>query len=299
MRHRFSLPPLRAVAAAGLAAAILLTGCSQQPSAPASSSSQNASDAQGGSELILASTTSTQDSGLFSVLIPAFEKDNPQYKVKVVAVGSGQAIELGKKKDADVLLVHSKKQELAFVEGGFGGPRQDVMYNDFVIVGPKADSAKVASDTSAADAFKKIAAAGQAGKTVFVARGDGSGTSTKEISIWTSASVEPTKTTPSSWYLSTGQGMGPVLRVASEKQGYTLADRATWLAVSPTLDLKLLVEGDKALFNQYGVIPVAGAKNPEGAKAFAAWITGPQGQEVIRTFGVEKYGQPLFIPNAK
>jgi tungstate transport system substrate-binding protein len=248
--------------------------------------------------MILASTTSTQDSGLFPVLIPAFEKDNPQFKVKVVAVGSGQAITLGEKKDADCLLVHSPAAERKFVAEGFGGPRTDVMYNDFVIVGPKADPAKIASDTSAVDAFKRIAAAGRAGKTVFVARGDGSGTSTKEMSIWASGSIEPTGTTPSSWYLSTGQGMGAVLNLTSEKQGYTLSDRATWLAQKDTLQLVLLTEGDKKLFNQYGVIPVAGAKNPEGAKAFAAWITGPKGQEVIRTFGVEKYGQPLFIPNA-
>lgn len=295
MRHRFRLPPLRAVGVAVLAAAVLLTACSQ-PSAPSSGSTT--STAPSSSELVLASTTSTQDSGLFSVLIPAFEKANPQYKVKVVAVGSGQAMELGKKKDADVLLVHSKKQEESFVASGYGGPRSDVMYNDYVIVGPKSDPAKIASDTSAADAFTKIAEAGKAGKAVFVARGDGSGTSTKEMSIWATAGVEPTKTAPNSWYQSTGQGMGPTLNIASEKQGYTLADRATWLAQKGNLNLVLLVEGDKTLFNQYGVIPVADAKNTPGAMAFAAWITSPVGQDVIGTYGVDKYGQQLFIPNA-
>jgi tungstate transport system substrate-binding protein len=232
-----------------------------------------------------------------STLIAAFEKDNPQYSVKAIAVGSGQALELARNKDVDVLLVHSKKQEESFVASGYGGPRSDVMFNDFVIVGPTADPAEIASGTSGVEAFTRIAAAGHAGKTVFVARGDGSGTSTKELSIWTSAGIEPT-TTPNLWYLSTGQGQGPTLRIASEKQGYMLVDRGTWLALKANLQLELLVQGDKALLNQYGVIPVAGAKNPAGANAFAAWTTGPKGQEVIRTFGVDKYVQPLFIPDA-
>ncbi|HEY3316813.1 MAG TPA: extracellular solute-binding protein [Coriobacteriia bacterium] len=295
MRHRFTLPPLKAAAAAAIAAALLLSGCAANPApAPAPAPAEKPKP----SEIVLASTTSTQDSGLFSVLIPAFEKDNPDFKVKVVAVGSGEALKLGEKKDADVLLVHSKKAELAFVEKGFGGPRKDVMYNDFVIVGPASDPGKIKGTDKASAAFKKIAAAGKAGKAVFVARGDASGTSTKEMSIWTSAGVEPTKTA-GSWYLSTGQGMGEVLKLTSEKQGYTLSDRATWLTMKDSLQLTLLVEGDKALFNQYGVIPVAGAKNAAGAQAFADWITGPKGQEVIKSFGVEKYGQALFIPNAK
>jgi tungstate transport system substrate-binding protein len=243
------------------------------------------------SDVVLASTTSTQDSGLFDVLIPAFEKDNPQYKVKVIAVGSGEAIKLGETKDADVLLVHSPAAEVAFVKAGFGAERKDVMYNDFLIVGPASDPAKIKGTPLTADALKAIAAA----KATFITRADKSGTATKEATLWKAAGVTPS----GDWYQATGQGMGESLKVASEKKAYILTDRATYLNLKAGLDLVPLVEGDKALNNQYGVIVVTGAKNEAGGQAFFDWILSPAGQEVIKTYGVEKYGQPLFIPNAK
>lgn len=243
-------------------------------------------------DLVLASTTSTQDSGLFDVLIPAFEKAYPQYRVKVIAVGSGEAIKLGEKKDADVLLVHSPAAEKTFVEAGFGTNKKSVMYNDFIIVGPTSDPAKIKGAKLGADAFKKIAAAG----SFFVSRGDDSGTHNKEKSVWASATVDPKG---QSWYLSVGQGMGETLKVAMEKKGYTLVDRATWLTSAAGLpDLTLLVEGDKKLFNPYSVIEIVGAKNPEGAKAFSDWITGAEGQKVVGEYGVAKFGQKIFVPSA-
>src|SRR5574340_548306 len=241
--------------------------------------------------LVLASTTSTQDSGLFDVLLPAFEKAYPEYKVEVIAVGTGEALKLGENKDADVLLVHAKAKEEQFVKDGFGTERHDVMYNDFIIVGPTADPAGIKGMTVAADAFKKIQTSG----ATFVSRGDDSGTYTKEISVWKAAGE--TTPTAAAWYQLAGKGMGDVLKMASEEGAYTLADRATYLSLKSTLKLDILVEGDKALFNQYGVIPVTGATNPEGAQAFMDWILSPDGQKVINTYGVEKYGQALFIGN--
>lgn len=254
------------------------------PSAPAKATATT--------DLVLASTTSTQDSGLFDVLIPAFEKAYPLYKVKVIAVGSGEAMKLGEKKDADVLLVHSPAAEKSFVASGFGEARLPVMYNDFVLVGPAADPAKVKDDKKASEAFKEIAAA----KAIFVSRGDDSGTYKKELSIWASATVDPKG---QAWYLSTGQGMGETLKIANEKKGYTLVDRATWLTNAKNdPDLTVLVEGDKKLFNPYSVIIVVGAKNPAGAKAFQDWIVGAEGQKVIGEFGKEKFGQQIFVPDA-
>jgi tungstate transport system substrate-binding protein len=242
-------------------------------------------------KLVLASTTSTQDSGLFDVLISAFEEAYPEYKVEVIAVGSGEAIALGEKKDADVLLVHSPAAEEKFIADGFGTERKDVMYNDFIIVGPAADPAGIKGMASAAEAFKKLSET----QNVFISRGDDSGTHSKEKTIWKAAGIEPA----GDWYKSAGQGMGDVLKIAAETPGYTLADRATYLNLKDTLQLEILVEGEKALFNQYGVIPVVGANNPDGAQAFADWIVSAEGQGVIETYGVEKYGQALFIPNAK
>lgn len=288
MQHRSSSRALRAATAAALAAVLVfaVAACS----APAQTTSTPAAPKT--VEFVLASTTSTQDSGLFSVLIPAFEKDNPGYKVKVVAVGSGEAIKLGEKKDADVLLVHSPAAEKSFVASGYADARYDVMYNDFVIVGPKTDPAKISGDTSAVDAFTKIANA----KALFASRGDASGTFTKETSIWTSATITP-KGQP--WYLSTGQGMGETLTLSSEKQAYTLADRATWLSMASKLDLTILVQGDKKLLNQYGVIVVKGAKNEAAGKVFEDWILSAKGQSVAGAFGKDKYGEALFVPNAK
>jgi tungstate transport system substrate-binding protein len=290
MTGRRSAPALRRAASIALVGVLALSfaGCAKkaEPVKPA----EPATPAVQQTKLVLASTTSTQDSGLFDVLIPAFEKAHPEYKVEVIAVGTGEALKLGENKDADVLLVHAKAKEEKFVADGFGTERHDVMYNDFVIVGPAADRAGIKGMTSAADAFKKIAAAGAA----FVSRGDDSGTHTKEMSIWKAAS----ETTPTaSWYMSAGKGMGDVLKIAHETPGYTLADRATYLSLKDTLELEVLVEGDKALFNQYGVIPVSDATNPAGAQAFMEWILGTEGQKVINEYGVAKFGQPLFIGN--
>ena len=251
------------------------------------------------SDVVVASTTSTQDSGLFDVLIPAFEEAYPQYKTKVIAVGSGEAIKLGETKDADVLLVHSPAAEKKFLAAGFATERNDVMYNDFVIVGPPADPAGVKGSTSAADAMKKIAEAGKAGKATFVGRGDASGTDAKEKTLWTAANVATPTPAANPWYISTGQGMGETLKVADEKGAYTIADRATWLSMKDQLPgLTILYEKDKALFNQYGVIVIPGAKNQEGGQAFADYVLSPEGQKVIAEFGIEKYGQALFTPNA-
>lgn len=287
MKHRCSSRALRAATAVALATVLFfaLAACS----APAKTTSAPAPKAV---EFVLASTTSTQDSGLFGVLIPAFERDNPGYKVKVVAVGSGEAIKLGEKKDADVLLVHSPAAEKSFVASGFADTRHDVMYNDFVIVGPKDDPAKIAGDTSAMSAFTKIANA----KALFASRGDASGTYTKEMSIWTSATITP-KGLP--WYLSTGQGMGETLTLSSEKKAYTLADRATWLSMAKNLDLTILVQGDKKLLNQYGVIVVKGAKMEAAGRVFQDWILSAKGQSVVGAYGKDTYGQQLFFPNAK
>jgi tungstate transport system substrate-binding protein len=279
---------------------LALSACSPPPSAngpglttKSSDASKAVEEAAAKADLILGSTTSTRDSGLFDVLIPAFTAANPQYVMKVIAVGSGQALKLGEKKDVDVLLVHSPSAEASFVASGFGTDRKPVMYNDFVIVGPASDPAKIRGGKQAVEAFHRIVGA----KATFISRGDNSGTSVKEASIWKAAGVTPKG---QKWYLSTGQGMGETLKMANEKRAYTLVDRATWLsskAKSP--DLVLLVEGDKDLFNPYSVILVTGAKNTAGAKAFADWITGPAGQKVIGDFGVATYGQQIFVPSAK
>jgi tungstate transport system substrate-binding protein len=198
-------------------------------------------------ELILASTTSTDDSGLFDVLLPDFEKATG-YKVKLIAVGSGEAIKLGEKGEADVLLVHSRKAEDKFMEDGFGSVRKDVMHNDFVIVGPKDDPAGI-KGKSASDAFAAIANS----NSIFVSRADKSGTNTKELAIWEKAGIKDTK---AEWYIESGQGMGETLTITNEKSGYTLTDRGTWLAMKKNFSLEILVEGDKLLLNPYGVIVV-------------------------------------------
>ena len=247
----------------------------------------------GSDELILATTTSTQDSGLLDVLIPQFEKEH-SYKVKTLAKGSGEALRLASEGEADVVLAHSPKAEEDFMAAGNGESRLVVMHNDFIIVGPADDPAGIKGLTSAADALKKIASA----EAVFLSRGDESGTHTKEKSLWTAAGLEP----GGSWYQETGQGMGETLNVASQKQGYTLSDRGTYLAQKANLDLDLLVEGDKALFNQYHVIVVDPKKhsnvNAAGARAFASFITSPAVQATIGQFGVKAYGQALFIADA-
>ena len=262
------------------------------PSTTVGSDTTASSAAGGKTSLVLASTTSTQDSGLFDVLIPAFSKAHPQYDVKVVAVGSGEALKLGQTGDADVLLVHSPSAEEDFMKAGYGVDRKAVMYNDFVIVGPTADPAGIKGVSVAVDAFKKIADS----KSLFYSRGDASGTNAKELAIWKSAAITPA----GNWYQTTGQGMGETLTIADQKDGYTLTDRATWLAKKDSLKgLTLLVEGDKALFNQYHVITCKGAKDVQGANDFMNWIVSADVQQnVIGKYGVDKYGQQLFIPNA-
>jgi tungstate transport system substrate-binding protein len=244
--------------------------------------------------LILATTTSTQDTGLLDVLVPVFEK-KAGYFVKTIAVGSGQAMAMGKKGEADVLLVHSPAAEKEFMEGGFGVDRRLVMHNDFVIIGPADDPAKIKGLKSAAEAFRKIAAA----KALFISRGDNSGTHAKEKQIWKVAGV---KYEGEKWYQQTGLGMGQTLNVAAEKDGYALTDRGTYLAFAKTLKLNLLVQGDAVLLNIYHVMEVNPKKWPKvnftGAKAFADFMVSKGTQEIIRNFGVDKYGSPLFFPDA-
>jgi tungstate transport system substrate-binding protein len=253
--------------------------------------------------LRLATTTSTADTGLLNAILPDF---NSKYsaRVDVVAVGTGQALAIGVNGDADVVLVHARAQEDAFVAKGDGINRLDVMYNDFVNVGPKSDPAGIKGLASAVAAFTQIA---QKGAT-FVSRGDKSGTNTKELSIWASAGITPTKA--NAWYLSIGQGMGDTLVFANEKQGYTLSDRGTWLATQANVpDLALLLGGatladnkDKTLLNPYGVIPVNPAKHPNVnfalATQFANWITSVDEQAIIGNYGKDKFGQPLFYPSS-
>jgi tungstate transport system substrate-binding protein len=246
------------------------------------------------SALILATTTSTQDSGLLDVLIPIFEKEKGFF-VKTIAVGSGQAMAMGKKGEADVLLVHSPDAEKKFVEEGAGINRRLVMHNDFVIVGPAGDPAKIRGSKTSADAFKKIAQAG----ALFLSRGDNSGTHAKEKTLWKSAAVTAEG---QKWYQQTGLGMGQTLNVAAEKKGYTLADRGTYLALKKTLGLEILVEGDPLLLNVYHVIEVNPARFPKvnaaGAKAFSDFMVSKKTQDAIGKFGVDKYGAPLFFPDA-
>ena len=252
-------------------------------------------------DLILATTTSTQDSGLLDVLIPLFEQQTG-YKVKTVAVGSGAAMQMGQEGNADVLLVHSPAAEKTFMTDGWGKERALIMHNDFILVGPAADPAKI-TGLGPTEAFTALAAAGVADptKVLFFARADKSGTSTKELGIWTKANLDPAGTKPA-WYVETGQGMGATLTIASEKGGYTLTDRATFLANKDKLQLEILVEKNNALLNVYHVITIDTAKWPkvnyEGAVAFLKFMTDPATQDVIGKFGVEKYGQALFIGDA-
>ena len=246
--------------------------------------------------LILSTTTSTQDSGLLDVLVPLFEQQTG-YTVKTVAVGTGAALKMGQEGNADVLLVHAPSSEKTYMDGGFGRERFLVMHNDFIIVGPSSDPAGIKGDTSAVDAFKKIAAA----SATFISRGDQSGTNTKELALWKSAAIDPVGTKPT-WYVESGQGMGQTLTIASEKSAYTLTDRATYLATKENLKLDILVEKDNSLLNIYHVITVNPDKWPKvnyvGALAFAKWITSPDIQAVIGKFGVDKFGAPLFFPDA-
>lgn len=244
--------------------------------------------------IILATTTSTQDSGLLDVLIPVFEKDSG-YFVKTVSVGSGQAMKMGEKGEADVLLVHSPDAEKKVVEQGFAINRRLVMHNDFVIVGPPADPAKIKVVKTSKDALKKIAAA----NALFLSRADNSGTNALEKKLWKSIALNPEG---QKWYQQTGLGMGETLNVTAEKKGYTITDRGTYLALKKILGLDILVEGDPSLLNIYHVMEVNPAKWPKvnhaGAKVFADFMVSKKTQEIIKTFGVKKYGSPLFFPDA-
>ena len=243
--------------------------------------------------IILATTTSTQDSGLLDVLVPLFEKESG-FQVKTISVGSGQAMKMGEKGEADVLLVHSPDAEKKFMADGFGTTRRLVMHNDFIIVGPAGDPAKV-KGASAADAMKRIAQSG----AIFVSRGDNSGTHAKEKGLWKGAAVNPEGL---KWYQQTGLGMGQTLNVAAEKKGYTITDRATYLSLKKGLGLEILVEGDSKLLNIYHVIELNSTKwpkvNAQGGKAFADFMVATKTQEIIGRFGVDKYGAPLFFPDA-
>lgn len=266
--------------------ALLAVGC-----APAQPAAQP-TPAEAG-RLILATTTSTQDSGLLDYILPDFEAQSG-LDVDVVAVGTGEALELGARGDADVVLVHARAREDAFVAEGNGTARYDVMYNDFVIVGPQSDPAGIAGVASAAEAFQRIAEA----QAPFVSRGDDSGTHTKEKAIWESAGITP----EGDWYISAGQGMGAVLTMSAEQGAYTLSDRATYIArVAEGLDLVVLMEGDPALFNPYGVIPVNPEKHPnvnaQGAQAFVEWIISLETQELIASFKVND--AQLFVPDSE
>ncbi|HEY74569.1 MAG TPA: extracellular solute-binding protein [Thermoflexia bacterium] len=261
---------------------VMLAGCGEAtPTAPP--------------RLILATTTSTYDSGLLDYLLPAFEEETG-IQVEVVAVGTGQALELGRNGDADVLLVHAPDQEEAFVGMGYGVDREPVMYNDFVIVGPEEDPAGVAGLTNAAVAFAQIAAA----EAPFVSRGDNSGTHMKERRIWLEAGIGP----EGDWYISAGQGMGAVLTMAEELGAYTLTDRGTYLSrLAEGYSLPILVEGDPLLFNPYHVMAVNPEVHPnvnyEGAKRFIEWLTSLETQERIGAFTHAATGQPLFHPDSE
>ncbi len=244
--------------------------------------------------LILATTTSTQDSGLLDVLIPLFQSKTG-IPVKTIAVGSGQALALGAKGEADVLLSHSPDAEKTFMSEGHGLKRRLVMHNDFVVLGPPADPAGIKGAKTAPEALGRIAAQGQ----TWLSRADNSGTNAQEKKLWKAAGVSPQG---KAWYVETGLGMGQTLNVAAEKKGYTLSDRGTFLAMKKTLGMAILCEGDPTLLNVYHVIEVDPAKfplvNAQAAAAFADFMVAPETQAVIRTFGVEKYGAPLFFPDA-
>jgi tungstate transport system substrate-binding protein len=244
--------------------------------------------------ITVASTTSTEQSGLFKHLLPIFEKKTG-IEVRVVALGTGQSLDMGKRGDADVVFVHARSLEDKFIAEGYGVKRFPVMYNDFVLIGPKSDPAKIAGGKDTLEALRKIKAAA----APFVSRGDKSGTHTAELALWKAAGIDIAKE-KGPWYRDTGQGMGPALNSASSMNGYILADRGTWISFKNRGDLAILVEGDKRLFNQYGVILVNPAKHKHVKKgqgqAFIDWVISPEGQKAIAAYRIG--GEQLFFPNA-
>ena len=284
----------RATSAPATEAPVVMTEASAATEAPTEAPAPTEPAAPANPNLILATTTSTQDSGLLDVLVPMFQ-DQTGYTVQTVAVGTGAALKMAEEGNADVLLVHAPASEKALMDAGWGKDRFLVMHNDFVIVGPAADPAGIKGTPTAVEAFQKIADAG----SDFITRGDDSGTNKMEISLWGKTTADPNG---QAWYINSGQGMGATLTITSEKQAYTLTDRATFLANKENLDLEILVEGDAALLNVYHVITVNPEKWPksnyDGAIAFAKFMTDSATQTVIGEFGVDKFGQPLFFPDA-
>jgi tungstate transport system substrate-binding protein len=256
------------------------------PSAPPPAEAQSTT-------VILATTTSTQDSGLLDVLVPRFEKQTG-LTVKTISVGTGQALALAARGEADVTLAHAPGLERKYVDEGKMSNRRLVMYNDFVVIGPPDDPAKVKGMSKAIDALKRIAES----RSRFVSRGDKSGTHALELALWKQAGIEP----KGAWYIESGQGMGQTLGIANDRRAYTLTDRATFLAFQRRVDLPILIEKDRPLLNIYSVMEVNPANgprvNPKGGKAFADFMLAPDTQAVIKSFGVDKYGQPLFVPVA-
>jgi len=287
LRIVVALPVLISLAFAAVA-------CDNGTATPPASTTPATPPTPANPEVILATTTSTADSGLLDVLIPMFE-EKTGYKVKPIAVGSGQAMTMGERGEADVLLVHAPDSEVKFMQAGHGTIRKLVMHNDFVIVGPEGDPAGIKGIVSAKEALVKLSTSG----SIFVSRGDNSGTHQLELKLWKLAAIEPKG---QQWYQETGQGMGATLNVAAEKAAYTITDRATYLATQKTVNLILLVEGDASLLNIYHVIQVNPAKsdkiNVDGAKAFADFMVAADTQQTIGKFGVDKYGAPLFFADA-
>jgi tungstate transport system substrate-binding protein len=273
---------LLVMAAIGLSAASL---AAQETSTPVART--------GPRDVILATTTSTADTGLLDALGPLF-KDATGYTLKPIAVGSGAALELGKRGEADVVLAHSPAAEQTFMEEGYGSERRTVMYNDFVIVGPEDDPAGIAGNPSAVEAMRQIADS----QSRFVSRGDESGTNALELRLWKQAGIEPA----GEWYIESGTGMGETLTIANERGAYTITDRGTYLALRDRLALPILVEGDKALINIYHVITLNPANGPninsEGGEAFMTFLLDPATQEFIGEFGIDEFGEPLFTPCA-
>jgi tungstate transport system substrate-binding protein len=250
--------------------------------------------------ITVSSTTSTEQSGLFNFILPIFTKDSG-IKVRVVALGTGQALDMARRGDADVVFVHDKAAEEKFIAEGFGVKRQEVMYNDFVLIGPKSDPAKVAGGKDITDALKKIEAANKSGTAAnFVSRGDKSGTHAAELRLWKVAGIDLDKA-KGPWYKDTGSGMGPALNSAAAMNGYILSDRATWLSFKNRQNLSIVVEGDKRLFNQYGVILVNPAKHAHvkvaAGQKFIDWIVSPSGQRAIAAYKIGD--DQLFFPNAE
>lgn len=274
---------------AGLAVVLSLAGCGSKQAQPTQAEQKPERT------MILATTTSTQDSGLLDNILPVFEKESG-IKVKVVAKGTGEAMKMGERGDADCLLVHAKAQEEKFVKDGFGVKRYDVMYNDFIIVGPKNDPAKI-KEQAASDPIKALKLISES-KSPFISRGDESGTHSKEKELWKAAGITPS----GNFYISAGKGMGAVLQMAKEKNAYTLTDRATYLSMKDKLDLIIMTEKNDKLYNQYGVIKLNPEKHKikeKEADEFITWILSDKTQKLISEFGKDKFNQSLFIPNAK